>query len=126
MPITFELRENNQVFYWEFTDPWSFADLIPLSKQVRVQFEETNHKIHTLAVLHRARHLPSNLLRIRELGTWDHPKSGQLVIVGAPAFGKSIMGVIGRMVKFDRMHFSESEEDAWAFLRQAIAQDKGQ
>ena len=126
MPITLELREDNQVFYWVFTDPWSFADLLPLSKQVRSHFESADHNIHTLAVMRLARHLPSNLLRIREFQTWDHPNSGQLVIVGAPAFGKTIMDLVGRMVKFDRMRFFEKEDDAWAFLHQVMAQHKGQ
>ncbi len=125
MPITLELRENNLVFYWVFSDPWSVADLLPLSKQVRAHFDSTSHRTHTLANLRQTRHLPSNLLRIREIGTWDHPNSGQLVVVGAPAFAKTMLELIGRLVRFDRTHFYESEEAAWAFLRRAIAQDKG-
>lgn len=125
MPVTMEMRENNRVTYWAFADPWSVGELVHVSKQMKPIFDNSTRKIHTMTVV-MTRKIPAGVLRIREVSTWAHPMSGQLVVVNAPPVGISIVEVITRLARFDRVHFFNTEEQGWLFLREVLAEEDRQ
>lgn len=123
MPVTMELRENGRVLYWVITDPWKVKDLIPLVRETRRLFDSARHKIHSLTNDIHTRQIPAGVLRLREVGPWSHPASGQLAVVGLPALGTALLDVIAPVTCFDRAKYFNTEEEAWAYLRQAIAEE---
>jgi hypothetical protein len=122
MPVTMEMRENNRITYWVFEDPWTVNELVKISKETRPIFDSATRKFHTLAVIN-ARHIPAGVLQVRQIGSWSNPMSGELVVVNAPPVAKTIVEVLTRLVRFNRVHFLDTEEQGWQYLGNVLAEE---
>jgi hypothetical protein len=122
MPVTMEMRENNRISYWVFEDPWTVGELVKISKESNPIFENITHKFHTLTVVN-ARHIPTGVLQVRQIGSWSNPMSGELVIVNAPPVAKTIVEVLTRLVRFNRVRFFDTEVQGWQYLTDVLAEE---
>jgi hypothetical protein len=116
-----EIRENGHVAYYRLTDPWETSDLTALYPQ-DIRFRDSvNHLVHTFMNVSSVRRVPSNVMRAR-LGApaFIHPNSGQLIMVGAQSFPKTVAQTIFRVAHYDRAKFFDTEEEGWNYLRQFI------
>src|SRR5262249_17505630 len=126
MPVELELKENGRVMLWRFSDPWSLVELKPLTLQARDIFQKATFTVHSMADLRQARRVPSGVLSTRQVTTWQHARSGQLVLLGASAFARLMMETVFRIARFDRFRFFEDEAEALAYLRGLIAEETAQ
>jgi hypothetical protein len=126
MPVDLEMKENARVMFWRFVDPWSLAELKPLTIQARDILQEATFTVHSFADLRQAHHVPSGVLSTRQVTTWHHPRSGQLVILGASPFIKIMLETIFRIARFDRFRLFDDEAEALAYLRGLIAEETAQ
>jgi hypothetical protein len=122
MPVTMEMRENNRISYWMFEDPWTVGELVKISKEANPIFETITHKFHTLTVV-KARQIPAGVLQVRQIGSWSNPMSGELVVVNAPPVARSIVEVLTRLVRFNRVHFFDTEDQGWKYLNEVLAEE---
>ena len=124
MPITAEFSEQGHVFWLKITDPWTMHEIAAVFHDAMPHFDAATYKIHTLANVTETKSLPSGVLSIRQGNpTLIHPNRGHAVVVGANSFVKSIGDVVTRIAKFKSVQFHNTEEQAWAYLRQLIASE---
>jgi hypothetical protein len=124
MPVTLELVENSHVMLFTFTDPWDVKELIAIYPTSQAYLDNATHKVHTLTDVRNARHVPSGILTARRGPDWSHPSSGHVVIVGAVLLISTFARTVLRLVHFERVHFFETMDEAWIFLRKAIAEEQ--
>jgi hypothetical protein len=123
MPVKMELCENDRVMYWVFTDPWEVADLTAHYDQAKINLDSALHKLHSLANVERSRRMPTGILQARKGPDWNHPNSGQVVLVGASPIIKGLFETIMILVHFKRVRMFDHEEEGWQYLRQLIAEE---
>ncbi|MEP7285178.1 MAG: hypothetical protein ABI947_05365 [Chloroflexota bacterium] len=123
MPVTFHFQENDRIMLWTLTDPWNVPDLMSFYKQAEVVLNNAPYIVHSLIDFRQARHIPAGALKARQTNTWDHPRSGQTVVVGAAPLLKKTLEALFRIMRFDRLKFFDGEAEARAYLRDLIAQE---
>ena len=121
MPITMDIRENGWVLYLVLTDPWTVEEMWHFVEENRRYRDQCPHTVHVCYNLHDNKYLPPNVLRLSH-GAPDvyHPRSGQVVLVGANPTVRSIIEIIFRLVRYDKFKFFSNEQDAWLYLRDFI------
>ncbi|SRR5258708_168360 len=123
MPVNLEVKDNGRVMFWRFVDPWSLAELKPLTIQARDILQQATFTVHSIADLRQAHRVPSGVLSARQVTTWHHPRSGQLAVLGASPFIKVMMETIFRIARFDRFRLFDDEAEALAYLQSLIAEE---
>jgi hypothetical protein len=123
MPVTLELRENGRVLYFTFIDPWEVSQVAALNLQSIAYLNSAKCKLYTFTDLRQARRIPSGLLSLRHGPDWSHPNSGQIAILGASPLLTTFAKIVFRLSGFERIRFFDAEEEAWAYLRQLIADE---
>jgi hypothetical protein len=126
MPVTLELVENGRVMFFTFTDPWDTQELMALYPRSAAYLDQAKHKLHTLTDVRNARRLPSRVLDLRRGPDWAHPNSGHVAIVGAITLVTVFAQTIFKLTRFERVQFFNTMDDAWAFLRKAMADEDSQ
>ncbi len=121
VPIKFDIRENGWVIYLLLTDPWTVEEMWPYVEMNRLHREQCMHPVHSFYNLIGNRRLPPNVLRLRH-GSPDlvHPRSGQVILIGANPTVGSVIEVIFRLARFNRFKFFSTEEEGWAYLQVLI------
>jgi hypothetical protein len=121
MAVSMEIRENGQVAYYVLTDPWETNNLTDLYPQDIRYRDSVNCVVHTFMNVGGVQHVPSNIIRAR-LGApaFIHPNSGQLVMVGAKIFPKTVAETIFRIAHYERARFFDTEEEGWHYIRQFL------
>ncbi len=121
MPITMELRDNDRVIYYQITDPWQFDEALTAYKLNNDLRNQHKHKIHTIANISGTRHIPNDVLRLR-LFSPDimHPRAGIAFLVGPSPFARSIIDLIVRLLKTQKIRVVATEEEAWVAVRKII------
>jgi hypothetical protein len=117
MPVSLELEENGTLLVWKFSDPWTVPELVVHYPKTAEYFNNAQNTIHSLIDFRNVRTLPANVFSARNTTTWNHPRSGQMVILGASPLIKNLLEVILKLVRFERIRFFESEEEARAYIR---------
>ena len=63
--------------------------------------------------------VPPGVLSVRYgLPPLDHPKSGQLVVVGAINFVRVMSELVLRMARYTTAEFFDTRDEGWVYLRQ--------
>jgi len=119
-----ELEENGRVIHYIATDPWTIDEMMKLTQQATKIYDESSVRVHTLIDMSRARSLPQGIMRARTNVDFNHPKAGQMVIVGANMLVKTISNVVAKLASFDRIVFFETEEQGWEYLRATIEKEE--
>ena len=119
MPVTMEIRENGWVAYYVMADPWETRDLTSLYPQDIRYRDGVDHVVHTFMNISGVQRVPSNIISAR-IGApaFVHPKSGQLIMIGARSLPKVVTETICRLARYDRLRFFATEEEGWAYVRQ--------
>jgi hypothetical protein len=125
MPVTMELKENGHVAYYLFTEPWQTSDLTSLYPQDIAHRNNVDFLVHTFMTLRNIRNIPIDIISARRgAPAFTHPKSGQLVMVGAQLLARRTAEMIFRLAHYQRARFFDTEEQGWAYLRQIIAAEE--
>ena len=119
-----ELEEDGRVLHYIATDPWTIDEMMKLTQQATKIYDESNVRVHTFIDMSRARSLPQGIMRARTNVDFNHPKAGQMVIVGANMLVKTISNVVAKLASFDRIVFFETEEQGLEYLRAIIEKDQ--
>src|SRR3954466_7654450 len=98
MPVTRELRNDGRVSYYVLTDTWVAADLSGLYPADNKYRDTAPFKVHTVMNLSATRNVPHNVISVRQNApAFTHPNSGQLVMIGAHSFVRTMAEMIFRL-----------------------------
>ncbi len=123
MPVRNKLSMDGHILYRVITDPWTVEEVLAADEQMRQHYDRAAHQVHLLANISGARHLPPAVYRLGRGMTLVHPNSGQIVLVGATALTRRLSQTIFRIARFDRFTFVETEDNAWIYLYQVLADE---
>ncbi len=127
MPVILSFCEDGYVVYVAVEDPWAVNDILSLYEQEKAHYDKVSHKVHALYNLSKVRQMPTNALAAaRGNPALYHPNRGQMAIVGAKSFTRTIAEIITRVARFDRIVFFDTDEQAWKYLRELIVEEQGE
>jgi hypothetical protein len=127
MPIHFELCENNRVMYVRISDPWEASEMTALYPTQKTYLDLATRKLHTLLDMTDAHQMPKNVLRTRlNAPSVNHPNSGELALVSSNMLVRSLADIGFRISQFQHVRFFTNVDDAWNYLRGAIADERNQ
>ena len=125
MPIAIELREDHHVIYTKITDPVSVDDFDNATLIMTPLYDNALGKVHQLVNAREMRRVPQGIMRIRtNTPILNHRNRGQLVMVGANTFLRSIAEIMFKLVQFDSVKFFSTDDEAWIYLRNVIANEQ--
>lgn len=122
MPVTLETCEHGRVQTYTFTEPWTIEEILALYPSDSAYKDSVNFTVHTLADLTQARQVPNGVLKARHGSPLNHPRRGQLVLVGGNRLMTSMAEVFMRLARVEGTKFFNTREAAWTYLRQWIAE----
>ncbi|MEP7285273.1 MAG: hypothetical protein ABI947_05840 [Chloroflexota bacterium] len=124
MPVSMELREQGHVTYYVLADPWLITDLTSLYPRDNRYRNTVDFKVHTVMNFGDVRHIPANVITAKQdAPAFEHPASGQLLMIGANSFVRIMAETIFRLAHYKRASFYNTEAEAWAYIRQVIAEE---
>jgi hypothetical protein len=123
MTATINLVEDGRVLQYYFEEPWSMDELESVSQTAQKYFDQATHTVHVLANAENIRSAPRGILRARTAPTITHPRSGYIAIVGTSLVVRTFSEMIFRLMNFQRARFFNTEDEAWVFLRDVIANE---
>jgi hypothetical protein len=122
MPATMEIRENGRVVYFVFSSPFTTQEMIDTMQKDGEYRNSVPFKVHALLRVELTQ-MPPMALRGRESPSITHPNSGLFAIVGANSIVRTFAETVIRMTRNKQMRFFDTEEEAWAVVREMIAQE---
>ena len=124
MPVTLESREDGHILYVKMTDPLDLRDMDAKYKEELAFRNTSNFTMHTVVDVSQLKKIPPSVLTVaRRSPTLTHPRHGHLALVGAVAFLEALMGALQRIVRFSKIKFCKTEEEAMVYLRKVIADE---
>ncbi len=124
MPVTNKLCENGHILYRVVSDPWNVDDLFDADEQMRMHYDHAGHKVHLLVNASNVHRIPPAVYRLGHGMTITHPNGGQVGLVGATSMARRLAETVFRIAHFDRARFFDREEEAWAYLRRVVAEER--
>jgi hypothetical protein len=123
MPVILSISEPENAVVLTVSDPWTVPELQNLYGEIESFMNNSpTKKVHTIVDMTRARRPPPGVLSSRlQTPVIHHPNSGLLVIIGASAFVRSLSDVVMRLMRFNRVQFVETWEDARLLLNSNTA-----
>src|SRR4051812_44914277 len=106
MPVTMELRNDGHVAYYELTDPWIAPDLTSLYPADIHYRDSVPFPVHTVMNVTNAHKVPHNVISVRQNApAFTHHNTGQLVMIGAHSFVRTMAEMIFRLAHYQRAKF---------------------
>jgi hypothetical protein len=123
MAATFRVIEDGHAIHYSYSDPWTLEDALQVGEAVLPHYDAASYRIHAIIDLRNAKSAPAGVLRTRNSPIITHPKAGHLIVLGANSLLKTMGDVASRLAGYNRIMFCTSEEQAFAELRAAIANE---
>ena len=122
MPVSMELRENGRVVFIVLSDPWNTGDLRSLLRQISDYLRDIYPQAHMLVDLTRAKVIPTDALQqiFEDLRAFK-PDSGEVILVGATRAMQLLGELVFRLFHLGSIRFLDTQEAAWALLKEFIA-----
>ncbi len=116
MPVTVE-QLDSRVLLFSIIAPWTVDDLQGVYPQAQEYFDAATDKLFTIVNLTRLGVIPPGALRARVSPFVSHPNSGQILLVGANNFAKTMAEVVFKLTNFRKIMFFQNVDEAWAYIR---------
>jgi hypothetical protein len=124
MPVTLDIRENGHVVHYVLSGQWQPRDLMNLYDEEWAYRASVNHPVHALMDLRKMANVPPGVLTVRKgAPTLLHRNDSHFVLVGANVYAQAVAETIFKLTHYTKAKFVATEEEAWAYLRQIIAQE---
>jgi hypothetical protein len=125
MPVTMEIQENGHVSYYVLSEPWQTSDLTSLYSKDIAHRNDVDFLVHTFMTVSEVKNIPIDIISARRgAPAFSHPRSGQLVMIGAKMLARRTAEMIFRLAHYERAKFLDTEEEGWAYIRRIIEAEK--
>ncbi|HRE49077.1 MAG TPA: hypothetical protein PLD47_15220 [Aggregatilineales bacterium] len=116
MPIQKLMMETSPVMRLIVTDPWSLKEMWDALRDVHTMLDNQPNKVHLFFDLSKAKSMPLDMVSIARRPDIGHPKTDQLVFLGAGMMTRMMISGLARAQRATNVHFFDREGDALAFL----------
>jgi len=123
MPVTMDIREDGHVIYYKVEDPWTVFDFTRHFPEDEAHRGSAGFPVHVLVDMSKARQIPPGVFHLRKKALASHPGTGVTMIIGAGAYAQRIAEIVFRLAHNEKTRFVESEAQAWAYVKRAIASE---
>ncbi len=124
MPVTVQLSDDQYHLIYELKDPLQINELMDAYDREKEMRDSISHTLHSLVDMSQVHRIPRNWLVAKAGPGLTHPRSGSMVIVGISSGLKTLVQIILKITKYDRIQFFESREDAETYMADLIQQTK--
>jgi hypothetical protein len=124
MAIQQSSLDDGWILRYAIIGEWSAQDLFSINSQSKTLLDTLDHQVQLLIDMRAAKGMPGNLLDMRTNPEFGHPRTDQIVILGAGFMLKMALQTGARLMGANNMHFYDKEEDALRFLREYIRKHK--
>src|SRR5258708_19846529 len=104
MPVTVEQLDSH-VLRFSIISPWTVDELQSVYPQAQEYFDAATDKLFTIVNLTRLGVIPPGALRARVSPFVSHPNSGQILLVGANNFAKTMAEGVFKRTDFPHPTF---------------------
>lgn len=122
MAAELKIVENGRALHFIYDEPLVLEDANRLNREAEALYDAAAHTIPAIIDLRKVKTLPKGILGVRSASPVSHPNAGDMIVIGAKGITKAMAELVVRLARFDQITFADSEEDAWAKLRKAIAE----
>ncbi len=126
MPVDVRLSDDEKYLIYKITEPFQMADLYEAYKIERHYRDEKPYILHSIVDMSGLNHIPPNWLTAKAGPGLTHPRSGQILFVGLSRPYRIIIDIIMRVMRYNRMQFFNTWEDAQAYMEELIASEQVQ
>jgi len=116
MPVSVQLSDDQSHLIYELQDPMKIDDLMEaydIEKKVR---DSIPYTLHSIVDMTQVRRIPRNWLTAKAGPGLTHPRSGYMMIVGISSGLKTIVGIIFKITKYNRIQFFETRDEAETYM----------
>jgi hypothetical protein len=117
MPVEQSFIEDNRILRLRVVAPYTLDQLFAELKKGHALLDTMPNKVHLLFDLRTAQGMPGGLLGAANRPDIGHPKTDQLVFLGANFMLKAFVGTLARAQNANNVHYFDREPEALAFLR---------
>ncbi len=108
-----------------YTDAATLSEVMSFYEANRAHRDSRKHTVHCLLDVREMDKILEGVLRTRAGHGFTHPRSGQIVLVGATHLARSLVELSARFTgSNDKLKFFDNLEDAWSYLREIIATEQ--
>jgi hypothetical protein len=120
MPVHFEMRNDDRLACWEFSDPWTIEELLSLMPEVARRMNNAVPPVYSFVDLRNAKRIPQGIFQLPKLAIWNLPNGRDVVIVANPSPLRSMMTLIFRLARSDRLVMYGNYDEAWSYVQQQL------
>jgi hypothetical protein len=125
MTVTMEICAEGRVLFFIYADPLTVSEIADFYEANRKHRDAVKHTVHCLIDVRGMSKVPFGALRTRNGPGFTHPRSGQIVFIGASHLARSLALVAATFTgNTSKLHFFDTEPEAWTFLDKIIDDDR--
>ncbi len=126
MPVRFEILEDGWVVRYTFEKPWTTVECTAHYPEDNAHRSRVNHTVYLLLDLSLSRQLPpADIFKARTNAPIVlYPDSSEMIVAGASPLEIRIAETIFRIVRLKNARLFVTNEEAWDYIRQQIAEEK--
>lgn len=121
MPVDIQFSENKRYIVYSFTDPLDMPGLFEAYKKEKEYRDSVPYTVHSIVDMSQLKRIPPNWLTAKAGPGLTHPRSGEMLFVGLSVGLKVLLRTILRIMRYDRVHFFDTREEADAHMAQLVA-----
>jgi len=120
MPVHVQLSTDETHLVYEMQEPLTIEELMDAYKIERQLRDATQRTLHSIVDMSKIRRIPRNWLTSKAGPGFTHPRSGRILIVGISTGIKIIVQTIIKIVRYDKVQFFDTREEAEAHMQTLI------
>lgn len=124
MPVDVQLSEDKRYIIYTITEPLAMEDLLNAYKLEKEYRDAVPYVMHSIVDMSGIRRIPREWLTAKSGPGLTHPRSGTMLFVGISPGIKILVQTITRFMRYERMQFFDTREEADAYMQELIAKNE--
>ncbi len=123
MPVDIEFTHDQRLLVYQISDPFEIEEILEAYEKERAFRDSTPNTVHSIVDLSRVTKIPKSWLTAKAGPGFSHPRSGIIILVGLTPGLKIMLRVILRIMKYTRLRYFDTRDEAEAFVRELLSED---
>jgi hypothetical protein len=124
MPVHIRMSEDQTHVIYEFEEPLEIQEVMEAYGKEKDFRNAVSHTVHSIVDMSTIRRVPPNWLVAKAGPGLTHPRSGRMLFVGISHGLRIIIQTILKIMRYDRMKFFATREEAETYMAVLIQETK--